>query len=55
MMLTVKHERGETEGGKTGKSMSLKIGPALCIVFAFMVIGFGVYELVHTELSGGSL
>jgi hypothetical protein len=55
MMLTVKHERGETEGGKTGKSMSLKIGPALCIVFAFMVIGFGVYELVYTELSGGSL
>jgi hypothetical protein len=55
MMLTVNDERGETEGRKTGKSMSFKIGPALCIVFALAAIGFGVYELVQSEVSKGSL
>jgi len=35
--------------------MSFKIGPALCIVFALAAIGFGVYELVQSEVSKGSL
>jgi hypothetical protein len=55
MNLTVKHERGESERRKPGKSMAVRIGPALCIVFALVAIGFGVYELVHTEVSKGSL
>jgi hypothetical protein len=55
MTVTVKHERGETEGRKAGKSMSIKIGPALCILFALVAIGFGVYEFVHAEVSRGSL
>jgi hypothetical protein len=55
MMLTVKHERDEIEGRKAGKSMSVKIGPALSILFALVAIGFGVYEFVNAEFSKGSL
>jgi len=55
MMLTVKHERGETERRNTGKSMSVKVGPAPRTVFALMALGFAVYEFVHTEFSKGSL
>jgi hypothetical protein len=35
--------------------MSVKIGPALSVIFALMAIGFGVYAFVHTEFSKGSL
>jgi hypothetical protein len=55
MMLTVKRERGEIEGRKAGKAMSIKIRPALCILLALVAIGFGVYEFVHREFSRGSL
>jgi hypothetical protein len=45
----------KTMGSKNGKSMSVKIGKALCILFALLAIGFGVYEFVHAEVSKGSL
>jgi hypothetical protein len=56
-MLTVKHERGEMEGRKTGKSTSVKIDQysVLFVIFALMALGFGVYRFVHTEFSKGSL
>jgi hypothetical protein len=54
-MPTVKHEPGETEWGRAGNAVLTKIGSALCIPFALLAVGFGVYEFVHTEFSKGSL
>jgi hypothetical protein len=45
----------KTIGRKAGNVMLLKIGLALCILFALLAIGFGVYEFVHKEVSNGSL
>jgi hypothetical protein len=45
----------EPKGERPGSPYQFKTGPALCIIFALVALGFGVYEFVHAEFSRGSL